>query len=238
MAPAMATDFTPLDRAAWNALNTVHEPLAIVRGLARRYPRDVSPFAALAEPSAQAFADLHGLFNADESVALPGGATSDLPDNWKVMRSFALEQMVCTERFDFEKIPDPIGASAIVELTAADVPDMLALTAATKPGPFLPRTIRMGRYYGIRAEDGRLAAMAGERLRLPGFIEISAVCTDPQFRGRGYAGALMAKLMDQLFAAKQVPFLHVVPQNEAKVLYAKLGFRVRATMQLTVISPG
>jgi predicted GNAT family acetyltransferase len=113
---------------------------------------------------------------------------------------------------------------------------MLELTAATEPGPFLPQTIQMGSYFGIRASDGRLAAMAGERLRSTEFAEISAVCTHPEFRGRGYARDLTTFLAARILAAGKTPFLHVKSENGAKVVYQKIGFRLRAAIYLTVIS--
>ena len=114
---------------------------------------------------------------------------------------------------------------------------MLALATATEPGPFGPETYRMGRYYGIRSDDGRLVAMAGERLRLNGFTELSAVCTLPEFQGHGYARALVTELATDTLSEGAVPFLHVKTENGAKALYEKLGFRVRHSIQLTVISP-
>ncbi|RAK61656.1 hypothetical protein DJ021_02430 [Phenylobacterium hankyongense] len=118
-----------------------------------------------------------------------------------------------------------------------DVPDMLALTAATEPGPFGPRTIEMGRYLGVRSGDGRLAAMAGQRLALDGFTEISAVCTDPSFRGQGHARALVATLASQVIEGGKLAFLHVKTENGAKVVYGKLGFEVRRPIQYTVLTP-
>ena len=129
--------------------------------------------------------------------------------------------------------PPPV---APIPLGTMDVPEMLELTAATEPGPFLPQTIQMGSYFGIRASDGRLAAMAGERLRSTEFAEISAVCTHPEFRGRGYARALVTFLATQILEAGKTPFLHVKSENGAKVVYQKIGFRLRAAIWLTVIS--
>ena len=114
---------------------------------------------------------------------------------------------------------------------------MLALAQATEPGPFLPNTIRMGRYLGIREDDGRLAAMAGQRLNLDGFHEVSAVCTWPEFRGRGYAKILIETLAAEIFAEGSTPILHVKTENAAKSLYEKLGFRVRRAVWFTVIAP-
>jgi predicted GNAT family acetyltransferase len=152
----------------------------------------------------------------------------DVPEGWEVVRARLIEQMICTEPKD--KTPD----STALQLAAADIPEMLALTAATEPGPFLAATTRMGGYWGLRSADGRLMAMAGERLKPRGFVEISAVCTDPEFRGRGHARSLVRFLMDRIFAEGAVPILHVKGENNAKGLYERLGFYVRHSMHLTV----
>ena len=108
--------------------------------------------------------------------------------------------------------------------------------ARADPGPFLPQTIQRGSYFGIRASDGRLVAMAGERLQSTAFGEISAVCTHPEFRGRGYARDLTTFLAAHILAAGKTPFLHVKSENGAKVVYQKIGLRLRAAICLTVIS--
>lgn len=222
-------DFSSLDNPVWFALNSGHEALARRSGLARRYPGDVSPLAGIAKPTAAAFSDLANLLAIDEHIALVNADPLDLPAGWQVARTSPLEQMVCTE------MTKPASVLPI-QLGPADVPEMLALTAATEPGPFLPLTIRMGRYFGIRSEDGRLAAMAGERLKPDGFTEISAVCTDPEFRGRGYGRRLVSSLAGMIMAESRIPFLHVLPENNgAKSVYEKVGFRLRHTMCLAVI---
>ena len=137
--------------------------------------------------------------------------------------------MICDASLDSPPLaPLPLGTT--------DVPEMLELTAATDPGPFLPQTIQMGSYVVIRASDGRLVAMAGERLQSTAFAEISAVCTLPEFRGQGYARALVTFLVAQILATGKTPFLHVKSENGAKVVYRKIGFRLRAEIWLTVIS--
>ena len=117
------------------------------------------------------------------------------------------------------------------------MPEMLALALVTEPGPFSEGTIRMGRYFGVRSDEGRLIAMAGERLKLANYTEISAVCTDPAFRGRGYARALVAGLAAQALAEGCRPFLHVKTENGARGLYEALGFRLRRAINLTVLTP-
>jgi ribosomal protein S18 acetylase RimI-like enzyme len=208
------TDFSALDNPIWSALTTVHASMALANGLARRYPGDISPLAALREPTVEAFVDLAELVGPQDGVGLFTPEPVEAPGNWQVVRTLVLEQMVCVER------PEP----------------PLVPTAATEPGPFRPGTIRMGRYFGIRSGDRRLAAMAGERLQLDGFTEISAVCSDPEFRGRGYARALVAFLAAQALGAGKTPFLHVTPTNGAKALYEKVGFRLRRGIRLTVLT--
>jgi predicted GNAT family acetyltransferase len=223
------TDFESLDNPIWSALTTEHQSLARSNGLARRYPSDVSPLAALAEPTPKAFADMSALIEPNEAVALFTAEPVELPGGWHVKRTGWMQQMVC----------DAATASPATEIHAlcdADVPEMLALTAATEPGPFLPRTIEMGRYFGIRSADGRLVAMAGERLALDGFTEVSAVCTNPEFRGRGYGHALVSSVAARILGEARVPILHVFTENGAISVYKKVGFRVRRAIRLTVIA--
>jgi predicted GNAT family acetyltransferase len=158
------------------------------------------------------------------------GAAPDVPDDWVVLRSRLIDQMVCA---DVAESP-VIGP---VQMRQSDVPDMLALTSATEPGPFLQNTIRMGKYIGVRGPDGRLMAMAGQRLSLDGFVEISAVCTDPEFRGRGLARALVASLAREIFGQGRIPFLHVKTENAARFVYEKVGFAIRRRIHFTVVSP-
>jgi len=219
-----------LDNPIWFALTTEHRLLARSHGVARRYPPDVSPLAALLHPTNDAFADLQRLVSPGEHVALFTASSLDVPGNWQVDRSRWIDQMICEASL---VSPPPV---APLSLGKTDVPEMLELTAVTEPGPFLPQTIEMGSYFGIRASDGRLVAMAGERLQTTAFAEISAVCTHPEFRGRGYARDLTTFLAAQILAAGKTPFLHVKSENRAKVVYQKIGFRLRAAICLTVIS--
>jgi GNAT superfamily N-acetyltransferase len=218
-----------LNNPIWSALTTEHQHLARSHGLARRYPPDVSPFAAFLHPTEDAFVDLRRLVSPGEHVAFFTASHFDVPAGWQVDRSRWIDQMICESSLDSPPL-------APLRLGTADVPEMLDLTAATEPGPFLPQTIEMGSYFGIRASDGRLVAMAGERLQSTAFAEISAVCTLPEFRGRGYARTLVTFIAAQILTAGKTPFLHVKSENEAKVLYQKIGFRLRAAIWLTVIS--
>jgi GNAT superfamily N-acetyltransferase len=224
------TDFGAIDNPIWFALTSAHQSLARSNGVARRYPSEVSAMAGLREPTREAFSDLRGLVGPEERVGLFTAKPLEVPGDWQIMWARPLEQMICTEL-----APSPIVP--LLALQQADVPEMLALTAATEPGPFLPQTIRMGSYFGIRSSDGRLIAMAGQRLRLDAFTEVSAVCTDPEFRGNGHARALIVSLAAQTLGEGKIPFLHVKAENGAKALYEKIGFRLRRVIQLTVIAP-
>jgi len=225
------TDFTPLDNPVWSSLATGHRAMARLHGAAARYPSDISPLSAIRESSPQAFADLRALTKTDEIVGLATGFPVAVPDDWEIVLARFIDQMVCE---DFH----PAAEIAPLLLTDKDVPEMIALTKLTQPGPFEHGTIGMGKYLGLRAPDGTLMAMAGQRMSLTDFREISAVCTHPDHQGKGYAGKLMTILAREIIADGKIPILHVKTENaSAKHLYAKLGFRVRKPMHFNVIKP-
>jgi ribosomal protein S18 acetylase RimI-like enzyme len=210
----------PLDNPVRGSLTGVHAGLALTSGRVARYQADVGPFAALPDdPGPADWADLGRLLVPGESVACPVERLSP-PAGWELEWLGDGVQLVATS---LDARPD----TDAVELGPGDVPDMLALTARTKPGPFLPRTIELGRYLGIR-RDGELVAMAGERLRPPGWTEISAVCTDSAWRGHGFASRLTLAVAAGITARGEMPFLHAVTTNVSAVrLYRELGFTVR-----------
>jgi ribosomal protein S18 acetylase RimI-like enzyme len=220
-----------LDNPIWHALTGPHQSLATGHGLARHYPRRIASYSAVREPSATAFEDLR--------ISLPEGPArliraedGDAPPGWRTISGCPLLQMVVSA----EDRPEPRSTdAAIVPIGMDDIDDIMALITATKPGPFAPQTPTLGLYIGIRApETGALIAMAGERLRPPGYVELSAVAVDPHHRGKGYAGALLATLVDMAFSRGDVPFLHVLPDNPAIKLYQNLGFRARRCMTLSL----
>lgn len=223
------TDFTPLENPIWSSLAIGHSAMARVNGAAARYPSDISPLSAIREPSSQAFADLRALTKPGEIVGLATAFEIAVPDDWEVVLNRFIDQMVCE---DFH----PGGDVEPLLLSEKDVPEMIALTKLTQPGPFEHGTIGMGKYLGLRDTDGTLMAMAGQRMSLTDFREISAVCTNPAHQGKGYAGKLMTILAREIIADGKMPILHVKTENaSAKHLYAKLGFRVRKPMHFNVI---
>lgn len=221
-AAAAATGPHGLDNPSWAALTGPHRHLAEVLGGAARYPADVSPFVALADPAdPRGWADLAALMGPGADVALAG--VREAPDGWEENWSAEGVQLVAGP--GLRARPEPEA----VRLTAADVPEMLDLVERTKPGPFAVRTIELGAYYGIR-RGGRLVAMAGERLKLDGWTEISAVCTDADHRGQGLGGRLVLHTADGIVARGETPFLHAAASNTNAIrLYEAIGFTLRRT---------
>jgi ribosomal protein S18 acetylase RimI-like enzyme len=225
----LPTDEAALDNPAYASLCGAHSHLAQVRGRARRYPADVAPFFAMpSPPSTQDWEDAADLVAPGSYVAGPWDA-AELPDGWRAVQAFDLVQMV-------EERVTAGDCGEAVSLRAADVPEMLELVAETEPGPFLPRTIELGDYLGIR-RDGALVAMAGERFHLDGWTEISAVCTKPDHRGEGLASRLMGALIANIQRRSERSFLHAMSNNTGAIrLYEALGFRVRQHATLTVVT--
>lgn len=209
----------PLDNPVWHALVGPHRVHAVGRGLALHYPRDMAPFSAIADTTAQAYADLAADLPAATEARLFRPSEEPLPRGWEQLQRTPILQMVA------EGAPD-ITSQSIVDLVESDIDAMKALIAIAQPGPFGQRTLFLGRYLGIKHE-GMLVAMAGERLRLPGYVELSAIAVHPEARGRGYAAAITAHLMRDALARGELPFLHVRLDNAAVNLYRRLGFRTR-----------
>jgi ribosomal protein S18 acetylase RimI-like enzyme len=234
----MPTDADPdlLDDPVWHALTGPHRHFAIPSDHARalRYRLDVAPFAALHDVSdPRAWRDLAPLCGPDGRAALEAHEAITAPAGWTVANVFPLAQMVAPNRDLSVDAP----SEPIVALGKSDAAEMLALAELTRPGPFLASTGEMGGYVGVRRE-GRLVAMAGRRMHLPGWIEISAVCTDPDHRGQGLSRLLMTAVEAGIRAEGHRAFLHVLHENARAVeLYHGLGFTTRADMTMTVVSP-
>lgn len=220
----------PLDRPVWNALTSHQAHLALgEKSGFLRFPADIEPFGATRDNSVEQLSALAELMPLDGHVALFETGKIAAPPGFATMIGEVCYQMTA------ERLDPPDDAFAIMALSEQDAPEMRALAELTQPGPFHARTHTLGGFVGVR-ENGRLIAMAGERLKLPGFTEISAVCTHPGAQGRGLAGALMRRVAAAIVARGEQLFLHVRPHNTGAIaLYEKLGFRRRADIQLNVL---
>ncbi len=219
----------PLDNPVWESLIGHHAAFARKTGHAARYPAEAAPFVAVDADHPCAAEQLANLVEVGESVMLVGMAPA-LPPCWRIEPVAHIAQMTCRSRLAIEAGP------TIRPLSINDVADMLALTALVYPHYFRPRTIELGRYFGIH-HDRQLVAMAGERMRLDGHREISAICTHPDHTGRGHAQRLLAILSNDIQDRGDVPFLHVSHQNaRAKSLYERMGYAFRAEIALLEIA--
>jgi predicted GNAT family acetyltransferase len=222
----------PLDNVIWTALTTKQAHFAEANELARRFPTDIGPLAGLKEPTGQAFHALAALLKPDEAAALFLDKAQDPPAGLTVIATAPLLQMVQEIPRDSRKTS---SATELIELTPDDIPEMITLTALTKPGPFGIRTRELGTYLGIR-QSGKLVAMSGERLHVPGYTEVSAVCTHPDHIGHGYAAALMQAVMNGIRDRGETPFLHTRADNDRAIsLYERLGFTRRVLLHLSVV---
>jgi len=220
----------PLDRPVWASLTTHHAPLSEGNDLARRFVSDVNLFASSREESPAAIAALANLVKPQESIFILQVAEIVIPPGFVAVKAAKGVQMVATVTMTPEA-----NCGDIQVLTDADAPEMLALARLTEPGPFLARTHTMGTFLGIRI-GGRLAAMAGERMRFPGYTEVSGVCTHPDFRGRGLARRLSAAVTASIQARGDQPFLHAWKTNHTAIsLYERLGFRLRTEVNAAVL---
>lgn len=219
----------PLDRPVWHALTSRQAALAEGDARAWRMMRDYGVFAAAADSSAESLAALVALIPEGDEVWLVE-ADPVLPPGIVVRKQALCHQMVAAAL-----TPGDDPAFEIAPLGEGEAHEMFVLARLTEPGPYYERTHQLGAFVGVK-QDGRLVAMAGERMRLDGFTEVSGVCTHPEHRGQGYAGALMHVVAARILARGETPFLHSYADNAGAIaLYESLGFRFRAEIWATVV---
>jgi ribosomal protein S18 acetylase RimI-like enzyme len=225
----------PLDNSVWSALTTRQASVALVEGMARRFPPEMTVFGALALSIPPAWQSLARLAKAP--VGLYSAAPLQPPPGWKVTRHVELLQMVAEDVPAAPVVPQPAATVQVVELGLADMNELSALYAATRPGrEICPRILKLGPFLGVRC-DGRLVAMGGLRMHLPGYREITTVATLPGYEGRGYATALVLALAERIRARKERPYLTVgVETVRAIVIYERLGFRERTRLHSTTLT--
>lgn len=220
----------PLDNPVWFALTTRQAHLAVGSGAARRFREDIGPFAAARDHGATAVSDLAALAHAEDDMSLLQRDPPTPPAGVTLKLNAAGVQMVATA------ITTGPAAPRFEALGDADAAEMLALATLTRPGPFRAQTHTMGRFIGVR-DGGRLVAMAGERMQMDGFVEVSGVCTHPDYRGRGLAAALSRAVADRVLGEGDTPFLHAYASNAGAIsLYRDLGFTHRCDVTHAVWS--
>ena len=216
-----------LDDPAWWCLATRHGSFARGDALARRYLGTISPIGATSGTTPKHVAALEAIVDVGDDIGLISPLIPSLPANWETLYASTLKQMIRSDRS-----PLPEGDIEVAKLGAADIEEMLELVELTKPGPFRLRTIELGSYIGIR-QAGRLIAMAGERMWVASFREVSAVCTHPDVQGRGYARGLVGRIVNRMLLRGETPILHVDNPNQRAIdMYRALGFVVRTEFPL------
>lgn len=219
----------PLDRPSWSALTSRQAHLARGDGGALRFDPDYGLFAAAADNGVDATAALAALVPADGIVGLVEAHEMPLP------QGLAVKDAICNQMIA-DRIAPAEPEFTVTVLGDADAGAMLALATLTQPGPFFRKTHQLGGFIGVK-QDGKLVAMAGERMKPSGFTEVSGVCTHPDHRGKGYAGGLMRIVAEKILARGETPFLHVYADNAGAIaLYETLGFRFRAALHFTLLS--
>jgi ribosomal protein S18 acetylase RimI-like enzyme len=212
--------FSELDNPFWSSLQTRHRDIAMCTTEVARFPADYAPFLGVAHAGVNSSDVFSSLLAPGESVYLLGVAPT-LNNDWQMKAFRPLAQMIC------EAPLEVIDGPEIIPLSDEHRTDVLDLTSRIYPHYFRTRTMELGRYFGIY-QSGKLAAMIGERLGADAHQEISAVCTDPDFNGRGYARRLLAFLSNDNLQRNRQPFLHVSHENNrALSLYEAMGYRIR-----------
>jgi len=210
----------PLDCPVWSALTSRQAAFGSDGVLARRFREDIGPFAAAADDSEAAATELAALAHSDDDMSLLERDPPPPPPGIDLMLNAAGVQMVLGAL-----APGP--EMAFEHLGDADVPDMITLATLTRPGPFRAKTHTLGRFIGVR-KNGRLIAMAGERMQTDEFVEVSGICTHPDHRRHGLAAALTRIVSARLVEEGRTPFLHAYANNTGAIsVYRKLGFEHR-----------
>lgn len=218
-----------LDRPAWNALTSRHAAIAEGNALAKRYPPTITLFAAARDASAESQAALAALLRPGEMMWLADAGPIVVPDGLTAIETESAIQLILT------KTPARVSDPRITRLTEADAAEMLALAVLTRPGPFTLRAQALGEFFGIRI-DGRLAAMAGTRMMQDGYVEVSGVCTHPDFQRRGLARLLSVFMVHRFLDRGETPYLHAYAANTSAIsLYESIGFEKRTVLNVMVV---
>lgn len=220
----------PLDNPAWNALLSGNKHFSKGNEQIKFFDSEVAPFVGFADYSPDKSNLLYHLIPGQRTLAIISPKEIAISNQWIITEHMKVLQMVHNRA----ALPATAGVN-LIPLKKQHVPAMIALTGMTHPGPFLERTIEFGNYYGIFNKN-KLVAMAGQRLHVNEYIEISAVCTHPDYLGKGYASKLITDQIQRIKSAANIPFLHVKDDNaKAITLYQKLGFEARQQLDIYII---
>ncbi len=219
-----------LDNPVYHALLTGDASKALGTAEIKYFEKEISPFVGFEDGYSyiEGFNYLYNLFPGEREILYATRNRIDDPQGWRMIRQIAGSQFVLAEKKSSGKLAT--GSVRLVALTPQHADEMVSLAALTRPGPFNKRTIEFGNYFGI-FENNKLVAMTGERLHIHNFTEVSAVCTHPEYLGKGYASLLLEHQVDLILASGQTPILHVKADNERAIfLYEKLGFKLNGPM--------
>ena len=217
-----------LDNPAWYALNSGNINLAYGTDQVKFFDNDVAPFVGFNENSAENFNKLYDLITHDEFVSFVSPHPTPIPGKWKVLRHIPCLQMI------HDGVMRTINTD-IVDLEKEHVPQMLELTQLTQPGPFRDQTIKFGLFQGI-FENEKLVSMAGQRMSPLPYVEVTAVCTHPDYTGKGYAKQLLISQTKHVIAQGYIPFLHVRDDNHRAIkVYESVGFVTRTDMHFYML---
>lgn len=220
---------SPLDNPVWEALCSKQSHFNLGNQVLKYFPANVAPFVGLQNWTGNDLQELINHLPAERSFSFMIAKDVTLPASFDITFTTPLYQLYCPVLMPFAN-----PGISIRRMGNADVPQMLALTETTKPGPFYERTIDFGNYVGIFNND-QLVVMAGERLKVNGYTEVSAICTHPDFLGRGYASFLLSKISEHIVNEGNIPFLHVRQDNSRAIgVYKKLGFQIRTDVYFAV----
>ena len=218
-----------LDNPIYHALISGNRHLSLGNESVRYFVREVSPFAGLKIYDEFSFSQLADMLPAKSVMVTVTAEDIRVPDSWKSLQHEVILQMI-RRPAQIQEMEAPI-----VPLGEVDIPQMLALTGITNPGPFLQRTIEFGHYAGI-FEGDKLIAMSGRRMHPEPYLEVSAVCTHPEYTGKGYGKALTLYQATRIVSQGKIPFLHVRRQNTKAIkLYENLSFEIRSEMHMNVL---
>ena len=222
-----------LDNMIWNAIRTGNRDIALLDDEVGVYRPDIAPFAGLKELNEKTIQRLYDFIPGGRNIAVSYLEAPFLNENkWKTVQHMDVTQMVYTNPVENFTTP---ATDLIVPLGEEHIPQMLELTALTRPGPFLQNTILFGNYFGVFMDD-RLVAMTGQRMHPVPYLEVSAVCTHPDVRGKGYAKTLMLHVMKLILDRDFIPFLHVLTSNTGAIgLYESIGYRTRKRLYIDVV---